>query len=127
MTWRDTTAAFLLAVAGIAWAWLGRVPLAGTPFAAAAAAVFGWSLICFVWTLCEVSEQPHREFPAGPARWFPGLNRLRRRLSLAEWATLAAMGFVLAGLCLPASQTNCVGRRRAASSPPAPPIAESAP
>ena len=113
MTWRDTTAALLLAAAGIAWAWFGRVPLAMAPFAGAVATAGGWSLLCFVWSLCETIKQPFRPHPATPARWFPGLHRLRRRLSLAEWATLAAIGFVLATLCLPPIQTNCVGRRRA--------------
>lgn len=114
MTWRDTTAALLLAAAGIAWAWFGRVPLAMAPFAAAVAAAGSWSLVCFVWTLCAGREQPDGEVPTKPARWFPGLHRMRRSLSLAEWATLAATGFVLAALSLPPIQTNCVGRGRAA-------------
>ncbi|MFO0896066.1 MAG: hypothetical protein U0836_01445 [Pirellulales bacterium] len=124
MTWRDTTAALLLAVAGIAWAWFGRVPLALAPFAAAVAAAGGWSLVCFLWAIGETIKQPFCPYPATISRWFPGLDRLRRRLSPSEWAVLAVVGFVLAALCLPAIQTNCVGRRRAASAAPAPPIAE---
>jgi hypothetical protein len=124
MTWRDTTAALLIAAAGIAWAWLGRVPLALAPFAAVLFGAGCLSFLAFVWTLGEVSEQPHREFSTPLARWFPGLDRIRRRRSLTEWAVLGGAGFVLAALCLPAIQS--VPRSRATNSPSSPPVAESA-